>query len=266
MIAGVAGRRTARADGDGRDGGDGPVEGDRRARLRSVVGFVAFVALMWPASSAAAETRPVDAVAWIALLAVAPLALLLLTCFVKFAVVLSVLRSGIGGDAIPPRAITFGLALLLSLFVMAPVAERAWEAMAPGLARGDAASLAGASQAGIAPLREWLEHHVPDRERQSFLELQRRLRPPAERARVSERDLVVLAPAFVVAELRIAFQIGFLLLLPFLVLELVVANVLTVLGMYSLDPRAVALPFKLLLFVVADGWHLLARGLVLGYT
>ena len=86
-----------------------------------------------------------------------------------------------------------------------------------------------------------------------------------DRAAIGDRDLLVLAPAFVIAELRAAFQVGFLLLLPFLVLELVVASLLTALGMHSLDARSVALPFKLLLFVLADGWHLLARGLIESY-
>ena len=207
-----------------------------------------------------------DGVGWIALLALVPCAILFLTCFVKIVVVLAVLRSGFGGKAIPPKSVTFGLALVLTLFVMAPVGERVWKAMEPGLAKGDATSLASAVKAGAEPLREWLGAHVPEREKQSFADLARKLRPESERASVTEHDLDVLAPAFLISELTAAFAIGFLLLLPFLVVELVVANILAVLGMHSLDARAVSLPFKLLLFVVADGWHLLARGLVLGYA
>jgi type III secretion protein R len=210
-----------------------------------------------------------DAVAWLALVALVPLAGLLLSSFVKMLVVLSILRIGLGGRAIPPASVTAGLALVLTVFVMAPVGEQSWRAMSPGLRRGDAASLADAASAGSEPLREFLFRRVPERERVSFVELARRLRsstPGAERAAVGERDLVVLGTAFVVAELRAAFQIGFLLLLPFLILDLVVASVLDALGMHALDPRAVALPFKLLLFVLADGWHLLARGLILGYS
>lgn len=219
---------------------------------------------VWAAASVPA--RPVDLIAWLVLAGLAVLALLMLTCFVKIAVVLAVLRNGLGGRAIPPRGIMGGLALILTLFVMAPVGERIGQAMAPGLERGDAASLGVAGVAGSAPLREFLFQHSAPRERQMFLELQRKLRPPSEQAAVSERDLIVLAPAFVVGELHLAFMIGFLLLLPFLIIELVVANVLAALGMHTLEARAVSLPFKLLLFVLADGWHLLVRGLILGYT
>ena len=196
-----------------------------------------------------------DGATW--LIALAPLAAIVLVGYVKIAVVLSVLRDALG-RAVPPRSVAALLALLLASFVMAPVLERA--APVPGASPAESAARAD------APLREFLVAHTPDRERGSFLELARRLRPEADRAAVGERDLAVLAPAFVVAELKAAFQIGFLIYLPFLILDLVIASLLTALGMQRLDPRAVALPFKLLLFVLADGWNLLARGLVLGYT
>ncbi len=217
-----------------------------------------------PSVGLAADARSSDVAPWAVALALVPFAVILLSCFVKVAVVLTVLRGALG-SSLPPKPVIAALTLLLTIFVMAPVGERTWAAVEPGLGRGDAASLADAAARGREPIREFLAAHAPERERQSFLELQRRLRPPAERAAVGERDLVVVAPAFVVAELKAAFQMGFLLLLPFLVLELVVASVLTTLGMTTLEPRRVALPFKLLLFVLADGWHLLARGLVLSY-
>lgn len=183
---------------------------------------------------------------------VVPIVVLVAVAFVKFAVVLAVLQRAFGGAALPPASVTLVLALLFALFVTAPVAARAWEA--PTAAKA------------AEPVRDWLGKHAPAREKQSFLELQRQLRPQAERAGVAESDLVVLAPAFATAELKSAFQIGFLLFLPFLVIELLVSTVLTSVGMTSLAPELVSLPFKLLLFVVADGWHLLFRGLVLGYT
>jgi type III secretion protein R len=185
-------------------------------------------------------------------MAAVPLVVLVAVAFVKFAVVLAVLQRAFGGAAVPPASVTVVLALLFALFVTAPVAARAW----------DAPTAAKAAE----PVRDWLGKHAPAREKQSFLELQRQLRPQAERAAVADTDLVVLAPAFATAELKSAFQIGFLLFLPFLVIELLVSTVLTSLGMTSLAPELVSLPFKLLLFVVADGWHLLFRGLVLGYT
>ena len=181
-----------------------------------------------------------------------PLVVLVAMTFVKFAVVLAVLQRAFGAVAVPPPSVTAILALAFALFVTAPVLSRAWAA--PTAARA------------AEPVREFLAKHAPARERQSFLELQRQLRPAAERDAVTENDLVVLAPAFATAELKSAFAIGFLLFLPFLVIELLVSTVLTSMGMTSLAPELVALPFKLLLFVAADGWHLLFRGLVLGYT
>ena len=184
--------------------------------------------------------------------AAVPLVVLVAMAFVKFAVVLAVLQRAFGGAAVPPSSVTLVLALLFALFVTAPVAARAWNA--PTAAKA------------AEPVREWLGKHTPAREKQSFLELQRQLRPQAERDAVTDGDLVVLAPAFATAQLKSAFEIGFLLFLPFLVIELLVSTVLTSVGMTAVAPELVSLPFKLLLFVLADGWHLLFRGLVLGYT
>jgi type III secretion protein R len=207
-----------------------------------------------------------DLAAWAALLVVVPFAVVVATSFIKFAVVLAILRRALGGGSLPPASVTGALALLFALFVTAPVGEKVWAQAGPALARGDAASLGDAAGRAAAPVRAFLRAHAPARERQEFLDLQRQLRPPAERDAVGDDDLIVLAPAFAAAELRAAFQVGFLLFLPFLVIELLVATVLLTLGMNTLAPEAVSLPFKLLLFVVADGWHLILRGLVLGYT
>jgi type III secretion protein R len=207
-----------------------------------------------------------DLGAWVALLVAVPFAIVVATAFLKFAVVLAILRRAFGGSAVPPASVAAGLALLFALFVTAPVAGKVWDAAQPSLQKGDAASVAMAATRAVEPVRDFLDKHAPARERQSFLELQRQLRPAAERGAVGEKDLVVLAPAFATAELKSAFQIGFLLFLPFLVIELLISTVLTSLGMTSVAPELVSLPFKLLLFVLADGWHLLFRGLVLGYT
>lgn len=210
--------------------------------------------------------KPADLAAWAALLAVVPFFVVLATSFIKFAVVLAILRRALGGSAIPPGSVTFALALLFAVFVTAPVGDRVWAQAGPALSRGSAQALGQAATEAAGPVRDFLLKHTPERERKSFAELSRELRPAAERDQVTEQDLMVLVPAFATAELRAAFQVGFLLFLPFLVIELVVATVLLSLGMTSLPPEAVSLPFKLLLFVLADGWHLLFRGLVLGYT
>jgi type III secretion protein R len=207
-----------------------------------------------------------DLAAWAALLVIVPFLVVLATSFIKFAVVLAILRRALGGSALPPASVSAALALMFALFVMAPVGDKVWAQAAPGMVRGDAAGLALAASQAATPVRAFLQKHAPAKERQSFFELQKQLRPEAERAQVADTDLVVLVPAFATAELKAAFQVGFLLFLPFLLIELVVSAVLLSMGMNTLRPEAVSLPFKLLLFVLADGWHLIARGLVLGYT
>jgi type III secretion protein R len=202
--------------------------------------------------------RAFDIGTWATLLVAVPFVILVTTSFMKFAVVLAILRRAFGGSSLPPATVATVLALVFALFVTAPVATRAAQAMEAK--KGDVLA------AGMEPVRAFLAKHAPARERQSFLELQRQLRAPAERAAVTEDDLTVLTAAFATAELKSAFEIGFLLFLPFLVIELLVATILTSLGMTTVAPETVSLPFKLMLFVAADGWHLLFRGLILGYS
>lgn len=209
--------------------------------------------------------RPAD---WLLLLgatALVPVLLVTLTSFLKISVVLSVLRSALGAPQVPPTTAVTGLALVLTLAVMAPVGEAAWtaaQAVPPG---GDAGVLAAGARA-LMPLKAFLFRFARPDDREAFLDLARRLRPGAPPAEVADDDLAVLAPAFMVSELRRAFTIGFLVFLPFLVVDLVVANVLLALGLTQLSPTSVALPLKLLLLVAVDGWRLLARGLALAYA
>ncbi|HYO73574.1 MAG TPA: EscR/YscR/HrcR family type III secretion system export apparatus protein, partial [Archangium sp.] len=130
---------------------------------------------------------------------------------------------------------------------------------------GSGAQILSAAGRVTEPLRTFLVKHGSPEERARFLDLARELRPPDEADAVHEDDLFVVIPAFVITELTEAFQIGFLVFLPFLVLDMVIANILLALGMQSLSPSQVSLPFKILLFVAVDGWALLARGLILGY-
>lgn len=207
--------------------------------------------------------RPAELLLLLAGLAVLPAFLVTLTSFLKMAVVLSLARSALGAPQVPPSSAVTGLALLLTLVAMAPVLEASWEALPrEPPPRGAEALLAAAGRAA-APLRAFLVRHARPDDRRAFLDLAHRARPAL--APPGEEDFAVVAPAFVVSELRRAFTMGFLLYLPFLVVDLLVANVLLALGLTQLSPTSVALPFKLLLFVAVDGWRLLARGLVLGY-
>jgi type III secretion protein R len=222
------------------------------------------------------SSRPWVMILVMAALSLIPFALLMTTCFVKVAVVLSILRSAIGTPQVPPSQVVTGLALILTLYVMAPTGERMYDAVKPVIGVGAGADLASAqtidaleqaSSRAKEPLRAFLIKHADRRDRATFYTMALRMRTPAERAQanITDADLLVIVPAFVTSELRRAFEIGFLLFLPFLVVDMVISNLLLALGMHMLTPTTVSLPFKLLLFVLADGWHLVARGLVESY-
>ena len=237
----------------------------------------AFV-IFWAAPAAAQDTsfasQPVLSLVALAALTLVPFVFMATTSFVKISVVLSILRNALGTGQVPSGTVITGLSLILSLYVMAPVGEEIVEAASPTAGQIDAAAplegesfdaLVATVDAGSAPLREFLARHAGDREQALFVDLARQVRSPDRRAEVSATDLMVLLPAFLITELTEAFQIGFLVFIPFLVIDMVVANVLLALGMHMLSPTTVSLPFKLLLFVLVEGWYLLARALVLGY-
>lgn len=202
----------------------------------------------------------------LAALSLVPFAIMMLTSFSKIVVVLSIVRSAIGTQQAPPTMVLTGLAAVLSATVMTPTFEKMW------VSSRDAYSEVGASRELFSriedigqPLRDFLMKNGSAEERARFVDMARELRPAAENALVSENDLSVVVPAFVITELKEAFIIGFLIFLPFLVLDMLMANVLLALGMQTLSPSQVSLPFKILLFVAVDGWSLLARGLILAY-
>jgi type III secretion protein R len=210
--------------------------------------------------------QPLQMMGLLAVLSLLPFAVVMLTCFGKIAVVLSLARSAMGTQQAPPTLVLTGLAAVLTAHIMSPVAERMYQAGAAAMqARAEGSTLVAAAGEAALPLREFLLRHGSAEERARFVELARELRPVEEADLVGEEDLAVVVPAFVITELKEAFQIGFLVFLPFLVLDMVVANILLALGMQTLSPSQVSLPFKLLLFVAVDGWALLARGLILGY-
>jgi type III secretion protein R len=190
-------------------------------------------------------------------LALVPLSLMTLTAFAKIAVVFSALRNALGAPDVPSASIITALALALSVYVMAPLAEQ----VAARLPAAKAQDVSTLLEAGREPLLGFLARNAGARERDTLVELAR------ERGhQASEGDFSVLWASFAISELKRAFQLGFFVFLPFLVLDLVVAHVILALGMHGLSPSAVALPFKLLLFVSVDGFLLVSRALILGYA
>lgn len=220
-------------------------------------------------------SQPLMSLLLLGALTLIPFLFMTTTSFVKLSVVLSILRNALGTGQVPSGAIIVALAVILSLYVMVPVGQAMAAAAAPSVQRIDRQDpLAGDSfeavvqtiDEGKVPLLAFLIRHAGERERALFVDLARRVRAPDRRAEVDPSDLLVVLPAFLITELAEAFQIGFLVFLPFLVIDMVVANVLLALGMHMLSPTTVSLPFKLLLFVLVDGWYLLARALVMGYA
>ncbi|MEK6609260.1 MAG: flagellar type III secretion system pore protein FliP [Myxococcota bacterium] len=220
---------------------------------------------------------PAAAILVVAALSLLPFFVLMLTSFVKISVVLAIFRSALGTPEIPPTLVITGIALILTAHVMTPTARAVGREVEPLLVASKGASalsgegaslLIEAARRGAEPVRAFLLRHSHADDRALFVDLAARLakREDAKLEPPGERDLGVLAPAFVVGELSEAFRIGFLVFLPFLVVDLVIANILLALGMTALAPNAIALPFKLLLFVMVDGWRLLAKGLILGYA
>jgi type III secretion protein R len=187
---------------------------------------------------------------------------------VKISTVLQIVRGAIGAQNVPSGTVVMALSAALTFLAMAPVGSRMLERAAPlweGKPKDTTALVTGLFDATRDPMRGFLRANAAPRERVRFLDVAQKARPEAERAEVGAEDFTVLVPAFVTSQLYEAFALGFALYLPFLIIDLVVANVLLALGMQMLSPTQVSLPFKLLLFVAIDGWALLSQALVSGY-
>ncbi len=213
------------------------------------------------------QFTPSSALITVVVLALAPFVAVMVTSFTKLVVVLSLLRNALGLQQVPPNVVLNGLALVLSLYVMFPVGSEMGRRM-QGLDHigGSTQSMLQAADAAKEPLREFLHKHSRSVERAFFLKTAQRSLKPEQSAGLTDRDFLVVVPAFVVSELAVAFEIGFLIFLPFIVIDLVISNILMAMGMMMLSPTTVSMPFKLLLFVLIDGWVKLTHGLILTYV
>jgi type III secretion protein R len=212
---------------------------------------------------------PLLMVALIAAVAILPFFALLVTSYTKIVVVLGLLRQALGVQQVPPNMVLNGIALILTVYVMAPIGLQAMTAL-EGKLRGPPQQRTFADvnvilQSVSSPLRGFLFKHTDERNRKFFTQSASKLWPAEEAAKVKDTDMLVLVPSFTVSELSQAFKIGFVIYLAFVVVDLVIANILLALGMSMVSPTVISVPFKLLLFVVLDGWERLAQGLVLSY-
>lgn len=194
------------------------------------------------------------------ILTLAPAILIMLTSFTRIIIVFHFIRQALGTQQIPPNQILIGLAMFLTFFVMAPTWGQVHsQAIQPYL--DGKISQKVAYDNAIKPVREFLIKHTREKDLGLFVKLSSQEKP----ANISEVSTLVLIPAFAISELRIAFQIGFILFIPFLIIDMVIASVLMSMGMMMLPPMMISLPFKILLFVLVDGWYLLVSSLVTSY-
>lgn len=212
---------------------------------------------------------PLLIVVSLAALGAMPFLVLLVTSYTKIVVVLGLLRQGLGLPQVPPNMVINALAIILSVYVMAPIGMTAADAIQDKLQRPGAQlrfeDMGAIYQSVSDPLRAFLMHHTTERDRRFFVKSAQKLWP-AERAKsVTDDHMLVVIPSFTVRELTEAFQIGFILYLAFVVIDLIIGNILLALGMVMLSPTVISAPFKLLLFIALDGWQRLVQGLVLSY-
>ncbi len=190
-----------------------------------------------------------------------PAALLMMTSFTRIIIVLSLLRHAMGTQTAPPNQIIIGLSLFLTFFIMSPTIDRIYgEAYVP--LSEDRINIMQAGERAAIPLREFMLKHT----RESDIAMFAGIAKVTNIATPDDIPLRILIPSFVISELKTAFQIGFVLFIPFLIIDMVVASILMAMGMMMMSPIMVALPFKLMLFVLVDGWHLVIGSLVQSFN
>jgi type III secretion protein R len=215
----------------------------------------------------ASSPDPIYLIAILVFMSLAPFVAMMITSFVKLVVVLSLIRNALGIQQIPPNMVMNGLALILTLYIMNPVIQETFEILqGQEVDTKQIESIREAVVVGQEPIKAFLLKHSNQRERAFFFNSAKKLWTPEQAASLTDDDLMVLVPAFTVTELTSAFQIGFLIYLPFIAIDIIVSNILLAMGMMMVSPMTISLPFKLLLFVVVDGWTRLVHGLVLTYA
>jgi flagellar biosynthetic protein FliP len=242
----------------------------RRVRLATVVAGVALVGLVAPAAAqdisinfgqgGGLTERVLQLIALMTVLSLAPSILVMVTSFTRIVVVLSILRTALGTATAPPNTVLVSLALFLTAFVMGPSFQRAYDVgIKPLIANQITTEQAFERSSG--PLRDFMLKNVREKDLRLFVDLAHEDKAAAP----EDLSMRIIVPAFMISELKRAFEIGFLLFLPFLIIDLVVASVLMSMGMMMLPPVVVSLPFKLIFFVLVDGWSLVAGSLVQSY-
>jgi type III secretion protein R len=213
------------------------------------------------------QMDPMSLAFMLGLLALVPILVVITTSFVKISVVLQLVRNALGVQQIPPNMALYGLAAILSFYIMAPAAQNMYDTVrADTAAHTSIESFGDAVVRGAEPLRGFMLKHSRPQLRQFFMSTAKELWDEKLLKGLKEDNFLILMPSFMVSELTAAFEIGFLLYLPFIVIDLIVSNILLAMGMMMVSPVTISLPLKLFLFVMVDGWGRLIRGLVMTYV
>ncbi|RUP07468.1 flagellar type III secretion system pore protein FliP [Hyphomicrobium sp.] len=218
---------------------------------------------LFPAGDASVSGRIVQLLVVMTVLSVAPGLLMMVTSFARFLIAFSFLRVGLGLQTTPNNLILVSLALFMTLFVMAPTLQKAWDEGVKPMVENKISQQDGYTRT-TAPFRAFMQANVRDKDLALFQEMSSQRF--GEQNKIESDDLRVLVPAFMISELRRGFEIGFLVTLPFLVIDLVVATIMTSMGMMMMPPTVVSLPLKVLFFVLVDGWSLLVGALVKSFA
>ena len=212
------------------------------------------------------SSTTIDLIILITILSLAPSILVMMTCFTRLIISFSLLRNAMGVQQTPPNQVMIGLALFLTLFIMNPVISEMNEVAYVPYKNGEYTSVE-AVQAASVPLKKWMLQHTSNDSMSFFMGLTGvEVDAQTEEAFVEEISFVTVVPAFILSEIKIGFEIGFLLYIPFLIIDIIVSTILMSMGMMMLPPTTVSIPFKLLLFILCDGWTLLIESLVSGFT
>lgn len=227
-----------------------------------------------PPTAGLPAPSPIQELAAITALALLPFAVMLLTSYIKIVIVLSLLRNALGVQQSPPNQVISGIALLMTIYVMFPTGVAMYQASEEFIKTQPQTDLFSAQSAenmvkvielGKEPLKGFLQRNTTNKHISSFYQLAYRSFPEEFRQSLQPTDFIVLAPSFITTQLKAAFEIGVLIYLPFFVIDLVTSNILLAMGMMMLSPLTIALPLKLLLIVMVDGWTLIIQGLVLSF-
>ncbi len=209
---------------------------------------------------ASVATRVVQMVGLLTILSLAPSILMMMTSFTRIVVVLSFLRTAMGTQQTPPNTVMISLAMFLTLFIMMPVFQASYDQGLKPLMNEEVTEMEG-FQAAVLPFKKFMLEHTREKDLTLFMNLSKT--PEVKEA--VDTPLQVVIPSFMISELRRAFEIGFLIFLPFLIIDMVTASILMSMGMMMLPPVMIALPFKIIFFVLVDGWYLMAGSLVQSY-